>query len=158
MLQADAREAVLRRLARLQDPRDKAALLATLAPVPLPVEDLQPLLAQFEAVRSAGDPALRADSLTQMAQWDRSQALEAVLLEGLGDPSPEVVAAAITAVMLSNVRSPATRDALLVLAHDAPPDSEARRLALKALRDFSLDRKEYSVFARTAEGAGLPKD
>lgn len=149
--QPDVREAFLRRLAREPDPRAKAEILALATPVPLASEDLAPLLREIEGVRASRDPALRGDALLAMAQWDRSDAVAGPLRNGLYDPEPDVVRAAITGTLASNVRAPELKDALLVLASDAAPNSELRWAAVDALRDFALDREEYALYARARE-------
>ena len=93
-----------------------------------------------------GDPSLRGNALVHWAQWDRSDRVAPLLRAGLYNGEPQVVRGAITAVALSNVRTQELKEALLLVANDAAPDSEARVAALQALRDFGLSRSEYAIF------------
>ncbi|HST43751.1 MAG TPA: HEAT repeat domain-containing protein, partial [Luteimonas sp.] len=147
---ADVRDAFLKRLALEPDPRARADILARMTPVPLAREDLAPLLQALDAARTAGDPVLRAAALLQMAQWDRGDGVAGALRDGLQDPDPDVVRAAVRAAQASNVRTQEVKDALLVLAHDAAPGSELRGAAVDALGDFSLDRGEYALYGEAA--------
>ncbi len=131
----------------------RARIAAVLTPVPLAADAKAPLIAALAPLRTARSSALRAEVLPILAQLDRSPAIRHVLTEGMHDPDPVVVEAAIRATQLSTVRTPELKDALLVYAHDAGPASHLRFLALDALRDFELDADDYALYraARDAQ-------
>ncbi len=129
-----------------QDPAAKARILENITPAPLPPEDLALFLKELALVRQSPDPEVRADGLIRTAVWDHSEALAGVLRKGLYDENPEVARAAATAVLASNVRTQEIKDALLMQASDAAPDSQLHRSALEALRDFPLSRDEYAIY------------
>ncbi|WP_091794290.1 hypothetical protein [Lysobacter sp. yr284] len=140
------RRTFLQLISTQQDPTAKARIFENITPAPLPPEDLMPFLKELESVRGSSDPEVRADGLIRTAAWDRSDAIAGVLREGLYDPNAEVVRAAATAVLVSNVRTQDIKEALLALASDATPDSQLHRSALEALGDFSLNREEYLIY------------
>ncbi|WP_101926733.1 MULTISPECIES: hypothetical protein [Luteimonas] len=149
---ASVRYALVAALKSEQSPAAKAAIFGALQPTPLATEDLAPLLEELRVIYDTGQPELRAAALVHWAQWDRGDGIAPLLRDGLYDDSPQVVLGAVTAVALSNVRTQEMKEALLLLANDAAPDSEARVAALDALRDFSLSRTEDAIF-RESEAA-----
>gem|GEM_PF-5244192 len=145
------RDTFLAYLAATRDPSRREEVISAMTPTPLSTDQLAPLLAQIQSLREADNPRIRAVGLVKLAQWDRSAAIERPLREGLDDADQEVVRAAITAVSLSNARSDELKQTLLLLASDSPPGSELRDAAVGALRDFSLNAREFAIY-HNAEG------
>lgn len=145
------RDTFLAYLAATRDPSRRQEVISAMTPTPLSTDQLAPLLTQIQSLRDADNPRIRAAGLVSLAQWDRSAAIERPLREGLDDADPDVVRAAITAVSLSNARSDELKQTLLLLASDSPPGSELRDAAVTALRDFSLDAREFAIY-HNAEG------
>ncbi|MGO1072788.1 HEAT repeat domain-containing protein [Lysobacter sp. CA199] len=143
---SQVRRTFLQLISAQQNPAAKARIFEKITPAPLPPEDLALFLKELELVRQSSDPEVRADGLIRTAAWDRSEAVAGVLRKGLYDQNPEVVRAAATAVLISNVRTQEIKDALLMQASDATPNSQLQRSALEALRDFSLNREEYVIY------------
>ncbi|QWF16625.1 HEAT repeat domain-containing protein [Lysobacter capsici] len=150
------RDTFLDYLAATRDPSRRQEVISAMTPSPLSTDQLAPLLAQIQSLREAEDPRIRAAGLVSLAQWDRSAAIERPLREGLDDADPDVVRAAMTAVSLSNARSDELKQTLLLLAGDSPPGSELRDAAVTALRDFSLDAREFAIYQHLAGSARLP--
>ncbi len=151
MEDAQVRTAVLGALAAESDPARKAQILDALTPVPLPPDDLAPLLEQIAALGRSPDPELRGQGLIRSAQWDRRPDTEARLRAGLYDPDPAVVRSAITALQVSGVRSNEAKEALLVLANDADPGSEIQSNAVEAIRTLPLSREDYALYRSAAD-------
>lgn len=145
------RDTFLTYLASTRDPSRREEVISTITPTPLSTEQLAPLLAQIQSLREANDPRIRAAGLVHLAQWDRGATIERPLREGLDDADPDVVRAAITAVSISNARSDELKQTLLLLASDSPPGSELRDAAVTALRDFSLDAREFAIYRNAVE-------
>lgn len=145
----------LQLLSAQQDPAAKARIFENITPAPLPPEDLTLFLNELEIIRQSSVPEVRADGLIRTAAWDHSETVAGVLRRGLYDESPEVVRAAATAVLASNVRTQELKEALLIQASDAAPDSELHRSALEALRDFPLGREEYEIYRAAFDRASM---
>ncbi len=131
----------------------KARIASLMTPVPLSDEDKKPLLDALDDLRTAPSPEIRAHGLPLVIQFDRGPGAEMALLQGLYDPEPAVVDAAIGAVGLSTVRSQAVKNALLVYANDAAADARRRFLALEALHDFALDADDYRLYRAARDAA-----
>ncbi|MEH6419857.1 HEAT repeat domain-containing protein [Pseudomonas sp. CGJS7] len=144
------RDTFLAYLAATPDPSRREQVIAAMTPTPLSTEQLAPLLVQLQSLRESDDPRIRASGLVHLAQWDRSAAIEKPLREGLDDSAPEVVRSAITAVSLSNARGDELKQTLLLLASESPPGSELRDAAVTALRDFSLNAREFAIYQDAA--------
>ncbi|WP_162258773.1 HEAT repeat domain-containing protein [Lysobacter sp. Root983] len=150
------RDTFLAYLATTRDPSRREEVISAMTPTPLPTDQLAPLLAQIQSLREADDPRIRAAGLVHLAQWDRGAAIERPLREGLDDADPEVVRSAITAVSLSNARTDELKQTLLLLASDSPPGSELRDAAVTALRDFSLDAREFAIYQNASGSSRSP--
>ncbi len=149
---AEVRETLVQQLRDERDPAAQARLLDMLAPAQMAREDAAPILAQIERLRASPDPAVRAASVRQTAQWDRSPAAEEALHRALLDPDPQVRQAGIDGVFVAGTRSDRLKDALLAIASDPQAGAEQRQSALLSLQNFNLDRGEYALYRRAADG------
>lgn len=148
---AEVRETLVEQLRDERDPAAQARLLDMLAPAQMAREDAAPILQQIERLRESPDPSVRAASVRQTAQWDRSPAAEEALHVALLDPDPRVRQAGIEGVYVSGARSDRLKDALLAIASDAQAGTEQRQAAVLGLQNFSLDRGEYALYHRAAD-------
>lgn len=155
LARAEVRDVLLQRLRDERDP----ALLRTLAdmatPAVLPAEDSARLAEGLRTLSNHADPALRAAGLTQLAQWDRSPALEERLHAALSDPAPEVREAAVVGIGVGQARSERLKRALLALLSDPDVSAQTRHSALFALQGFALDRREYEIYRMASEVSTL---
>lgn len=140
------RDAFLQALSAQQDLAAKARIFENITPAPLPPQERALFLKELEQLRRSPDPRVRADGLIRTAIWDRSETVADALREGLNDSDQDVVRAAATAVLTSNVRTQEIKDLLLILANDTEPDSQVHRNALEALDNFALDDDEYRIY------------
>ena len=147
----EVRDTLAQQLRDERDPAMQSRLLDMLAPAPMAREDALPLLQQIERLRQSPDPAVRAASVRQTAQWDRSPAAEEALHRALLDADPQVRQAGLDGVFASGTRSDRLKDALLAIASDAQAGTEQRQAAVMGLQNFELDRGEYALYRRSAD-------
>lgn len=148
---AEVRDTLAQQLRDERDPAMQARLLDMLAPAQMAREDAAPLLRQIERLRQSPDPAVRAASVRQTAQWDRSPAAEDALHRALLDADPQVRQAGMDGVFASGLRSDRLKDALLAIASDAQAGMQQRQAAVLGLQNFGLDRGEYALYRRAAD-------
>lgn len=156
MEEAPVRQLLVRQIGREQDPALLKQMVEMLAPAPIASEDVTPMLDQLARLRQHDDPGVRAASVLQSAQWDKSAGAEDMLQRALLDPEAQVREAAIAGVTSSSVRSDRIKDALLDIASNPHSGDDERAAAVFALQAFSLDRAEYGIY-RAAAGA-MPAD
>lgn len=156
MEEAPVRELLVRQIGRERDPELLRQMVEMLAPAPLASEDVAPMLDQLERLRQHDDPGVRAASVLQSAQWDKSPGVEDMLQRALLDPEAQVREAAIAGVTSSSVRSDRIKDALLEIASNPQSADDERAAAVFALQGFSLDRAEYGIYRAAAEA--MPAD
>ena len=156
MEEAPVRELLVRQIGRERDPELLRQMVEMLAPAPLASEDVAPMLDQLERLRQHDDPGVRAASVLQSAQWDKSPGVEDMLQRALLDPEAQVREAAIAGVTSSSVRSDRIKDALLEIASNPLSADDERAAAVFALQGFSLDRAEYGIYRAAAEA--MPAD
>lgn len=148
MDRAEVRQTVLAKLGQGGDPQRRADLVAMLTPTTLPSEDAAPVVAQLAALARDPDPALRAQAVLQLAQWDDGEQTEDLLHRAILDPSAPVRASAIAGVQGSHLRSDRIKEALLDIAVDPASSAADRGAATFALQDFRLNRAEYGLWRR----------
>lgn len=148
MDRAEVRQTVLAKLAQGGDPQRRAELVAMLTPATLPSEDAAPVVAELASLARDPDPALRAQAVLQLAQWDDGERTEDLLHRAILDPSAQVRAKAIAGVQGSRLRSERLKDALLDIAADPASSAADRGAASFALQDFRLNRAEYAIWRR----------
>ncbi|MBT2752542.1 MULTISPECIES: HEAT repeat domain-containing protein [unclassified Lysobacter] len=145
---AEVRQAVLSKLEQDGDPQRTAELVGMLTPTTMPSEDAAPVVAQLSALTRHADPAVRAEAVLQLAQWDDGAQAEDVLHRALLDASPQVRGKAIAGVQSSHLRSDRLKEALLDIAADPASSPADRGAAAFALQDFRLNRAEYGIWRR----------
>lgn len=153
---AQVRTLLVQQLQRERDPALLRQTLDLLVPAPLPLEDAAPMLDALSRLRTHPDPAVRAGSVLQSAQWESGQAAEELLHRALLDPEPQVREAAIAGVLSASVRSDRVKDALLAIASDPGADPQQRGAAVSALHGFRLERADHALYRRALQG--LPPD
>lgn len=145
---AAARELVVDRLAHESDAGTLSALVDTLTPGAVAEEDAAPVIARLAELSQHADPAVRARSVLQRAQWTSANDAEAPLHEALSDPSPAVRRAAVAGVIGSQAQSVRLKQALFEMVTDPSNDEEDRGAALFALQRYSLNRAEHALYSQ----------
>lgn len=146
-----ARDAMVGELAAETDPARLAQLVTMLTPSLMPSEDAAPVVDRLQVLASHPDPAVRSQSVLQLAQWDTGgDGTEPLLHRALLDADGAVRRAAMAGVASTRVRSPRIKDALLDIAIDPAGGIEDRGAALFALQSFALDRADHALVARAS--------
>ncbi|MEH6418347.1 HEAT repeat domain-containing protein [Pseudomonas sp. CGJS7] len=148
MDRAEVRGAVLAKLQQGGTPERTAELVGMLTPTTMPAEDAVPVLAELGQLTRHPDPAVRAEAVLQLAQWDDGAQAEELLHRALLDASPQVRGKAIAGVQSSHARSDGLKEALLDIADDPASSAADRGAAAFALQDFRLNRAEYAIWRR----------
>lgn len=148
MDRAEVRQTVLAKLAQGGGSERMTGLVSMLTPATMPSEDAAPVVAELAALARHADPALRAQAVLQLAQWDDSEQTEDLLHRAILDASPQVRANAIAGVQGSRLRSERLKEALLDIAADPASRAADRGAAAFALQDFRLNRAEYAIWRR----------
>jgi|GEM_PF-1632225 len=149
----EVRELLQRQLQDERDPTMLKQLVDMLAPTVIASEDAAPVLNRLDALRRHPDPAVRASSVLQSVQWNKSGDNEDILHRAILDSDAGVRQAAIAGINASGVRSDRLKDALLSLAGDPRSDGETRNAAVFALQNFAMNRSEYALYRQAAERA-----
>ncbi|MGO1072154.1 HEAT repeat domain-containing protein [Lysobacter sp. CA199] len=139
---------------QIQDERDPAMLkqlVDMLTPAVIASEDAAPLLNRLESLRGHTDPAVRASSVLQSVQWNKSGNNEEILHRAILDGDLAVRQAAIAGISASGTRSDRLKDSLLAIAADSRSDPETRNSAVFALQNFAMNRGEYALYRKAAE-------
>lgn len=148
MDRAEVRQTVLAKLQQGGDPQRIADLVGMLTPATMPSEDAAPVVAELGELTRHADPAVRAEAVLQLAQWDDGAQAEDLLHRALLDASPLVRTKAIAGVQSSHLRSDRLKEALLDIAADPGSSPADRGAATFALQDFRLNRAEYGIWRR----------
>ena len=148
---AEVRGFLVGQIDQEQDPAMLKELVEMLAPTMVATEDAAPLVEQLVRLREHPDPEVRAASVLQSSQWDRSGDLENTLQLALLDPDVRVRQAAIAGVTSERVHSDRLKDMLLAIANDPQSSNEERSAAIFALEGFALNRSEYELYRQAGE-------
>ncbi|WP_242109187.1 HEAT repeat domain-containing protein [Luteimonas aquatica] len=146
----EARTLMVEQLQRETNPAALRELVGMLTPAIMSTDDAAPVVERLTALRHHPDPEVRAGSVSQTMQWDKSGDLEGVLYEALLDPAPQVRQAAIGGIGVSSVRSPRVKELLLDILGNPQADREERTAALFTLQNFPLDRAEYEIYRQAS--------
>lgn len=155
-LPAELQSPVVRELIRTawyteQDPAVLSRALIALKPGAA-APDAQ-TLDQLRHLTYGQDPAVRANSLMQLAQWDKSPGMEEYVYQAVIDASAEVRRAGVMAALESGSRSARLKDALLTMIQNGGESEEVRGYALDALRFFSLSGYELTLYQEAQRAA-----
>jgi hypothetical protein len=142
-------------LASEQSPELLAQAIAALRPGAVDPAESEAILAQLGNLAQHADPAVRSQSVLQLAQWDKTGASQNRLAQALNDPAPEVRQAAIFAVAQSGARSDALKSALLGIVANGGESKAVKGSALQVLERFSLSKEEYARYMQARTQAGL---
>ena len=154
---AEVRGFLVGQIDQEHDPAKLKQLVDMLTPTMVATEDAAPLVKQLGRLQAHPDPEVRAASILQSSQWDKSGNLENTLQQALLDPDSRVRQAAIAGVMSERVHSDRLKDMLLAIANDPQTSAEERSAALFALEGFALNRSEYELY-RQAGRLVLPSE
>ncbi|WP_226467777.1 hypothetical protein [Luteimonas panaciterrae] len=149
----EARSLLISEMQRETDPAQLRQLVDMLTPAVMSTDDSAPVLERLAALRRNADPSVRASSVTQTIQWDKSGNLEDVLYTALLDPSPQVRQAAIGAAGVSSVRSERLKTVMLDILSNPRSGTEERNAALFTLQNFPLTRDEYAIYKQASMAA-----
>ncbi len=144
----EVRKLVRQALATEQSPAVLSQAVAALTPGVVANSEAAGVVAQLDQLAQHADPAVRSQSLLQLAQWDKSGQVEGRLSQALNDQSPEVRNAAVAAIGESGIRSDSMKAALLGILANSAERSEVKDGALYALTRFSLSPDEYALYSR----------
>lgn len=147
----EVRDLLSRQIQNERDPAMLKQLVDMLTPAVIASEDAAPMLDRLEALRGHSDPAVRASSVLQSVQWNKSGDNEEILHRAILDSDLVVRQAAIAGINASGTRSDRLKDALLALAADTRTDEETRNSAVFALQNFAMNRGEYALYRKAAE-------
>jgi hypothetical protein len=105
-------------------------------------------VAQLQTLSKNADAAVRSQSLLQLAQWDKSDMSQTVLLSALTDHASEVRQSAVFAIAQSGVQSNNAKAALLTMVNDTNENTQVRGSALQVLEGFTLNKTELANTAQ----------
>ena len=145
----ETRSLVRHVLATEQSPEVLVQALAALRPGLAEPEETEQAVAQLKTLAQHADPAVRAQSLAQLAQWDKKGESAERLTQALADRVPEVRMAAVFAIAQGGLRTDALKAGLMAVAGNAQESRDLRASALQVLERFALTKDELAAMART---------
>lgn len=151
---SDVRAVVLQTMARDKSPDVLRMALAALRPppegntAPPDAKEAAAVVAQLQELTTNADPAIRQQSLLQLAQWDKTGSSQAQWTQALADQSPEVRQAAVTAIAQSGTQSDTVKAALMGLAGNQSERRDVRGSALQVLGQFNLSKEEAASYSQ----------
>ncbi len=151
----EVRSIIKQALASEQSPTVLVQALAALKPAVVEPMESNAIVVQLQGLAQHADPAVRSQSMLQLAQWDKNGASTERLAQALSDPAGEVREAAVSALAQSGVRSDTAKTALLGILNNVYESKEMKSSALQALERFPLNREEYASYARARSQIGL---
>jgi len=152
---AEMRNLLKQALISEQSPELLAQAVAALRPAAVDPAESEAIMAQLGTLAQHADPAVRSQSVLQLAQWDKSGISLGRLAQALSDPMPEVRQAAIFAVAQSGARSDGLKSALLGIINNGAESKAVKGSALQVLERFPLSKDEYARYAQARAQAGL---
>ncbi|MEH6420744.1 HEAT repeat domain-containing protein [Pseudomonas sp. CGJS7] len=147
----EVRDLLTKQIQGERDPAMLKQLVDMLSPAVIASEDAAPVLERLESLRRHADPAVRASSVLQSVQWNKSGNNEDILHQAILDSDLSVRQAAIAGITASGTRSDRLKDSLLAIAVDPRSDAETRNSAVFALQNFAMSRGEYALYRKAAE-------
>lgn len=147
----EVREVLSRQLQNENDPAMLKELIDMLNPAVVATEDTETLLDRLSTLRQHPDPGVRASSVLQSVQWNKTAAGEDILHRAILDPDLQVRQAAIAGITSTSTRSDRLKDALLDIANHPDTDDETLSSAVFALQNFGLNRSEYALYKKASE-------
>lgn len=145
----ETRSLLRRALANEQSPEVLVQALAALRAGTAEPEEAEQVLAQLKLLAQHADPAVRAQSLAQLGQWDKKGEGAERLAQGLADRVPEVRQAAVFAIAQTGLRSDTVKAALIGMVNNPQESRDVRGSALQALERFSLNKEEFASLAKS---------
>ncbi len=142
----EVRQLLKQALSSEQSPELLAQAVAALRPAPVDPAESAAITAQLGNLMQHADPAVRSQSVLQLAQWDITGASHGRLAQALGDPVADVRQAAIFAVAQSGARNDSLKSALMGIATNGAENAAVRQSALQVLERFPLSQDEYARF------------
>jgi len=112
------------------------------SPANMQATEATAIVAQLQNLTSNADPAIRLQSILQLAQWDKADSSHAQWSRALADQSPQVRQAAVTAVAQSGTQSDTVKTALIGVASNPNESRDVRGNALQVLERFTLSQDE----------------
>lgn len=151
---ADARAAVRQALASEQSPAGLVDALRALTPHAAGPAEIRGTVAQLERLARHPDPAVRRQSIFQLAQWDKTGASAEQLTQALSDPFADVRRAAILALGRSAAHPAGAKAALSAIVYDPNESRQTRSLALQALQAYAVTPEDAQALARVRPELG----
>lgn len=145
----EVRNMVLRTLATEQSPAVLSRAISALTPTVVAAHEAQGVVTQLDSLTQHADPAVRSQSILQLAQWDKSGGVESRLGQALSDQEPQVRQAAVAGIAETGIRSESMKAALLNVVRNPQESREVKDGALHALERFSLSQDEYALYLQS---------
>ncbi|MES2317756.1 MAG: HEAT repeat domain-containing protein [Pseudomonadota bacterium] len=143
----EVRSIVKRTLATEQSPEVLVQALGALKAGVADPEESDLMVAQLKTLSQHADPAVRSQSIAQLAQWDKRGEGVDRLSQALADRAPEVRQAAVFAIAQTGVRSDTLKAALMGVVNNPQESKDVRGSAMQVLERFSLSKEEVASFA-----------
>lgn len=142
----EVRQMLRQALATEQAPAVLSQAIAALTPAVVTSSEGEAIVSQLTALSQHADPAVRSQSVLQLAQWDKSAAVEGRLKQALADQASEVRQAAVIAVSEAGVRSDSMKLTLLGIIGNQGESASVKDGALHALQRYSMSKEEFALY------------
>lgn len=152
---AEMRNLLVQALTTEQSPENLVQAVAALQPAAVDPREANAIISQLGILAQHADPAVRSQSILQLAQWDKTGASHNRLTQALADPAQEVRQAAIFAIAQSGVRNDDVKLALLNVINSASESRATKGSALQVLERFQLSKDEYDRYMQMRAQSGL---
>ncbi|MGR8930898.1 MAG: HEAT repeat domain-containing protein [Gammaproteobacteria bacterium] len=140
---AKVRGLAMQAIATENDTETLRRAIASLHPTTVPNSENNDVLQQLQTMARHQHPAIRAQAMSTLADWDKTGESAPALEQALTDSAAEVRWAAVDAIENNRIRSDSLKTALITLSADTTEAPDLRLSAVKTLEHFSLDHNEY---------------
>lgn len=130
------------------DPDTLRRALVLLQPAVTEMTENSAVLQQVQSLVQHQNPAVRAQAIDTMANWDKTGESTGVLQQALADAEVEVRWAAVAAIYENRIRSDGLKTALIEIAANREETTDLRMSAAKTLENFLLDKSEYAYISQ----------
>jgi plasmid stability protein len=144
----EVRNILKQTLATEQTPSVLVQALSALKPATVEPAESEAIVAQLKGLTQNADPAVRGQSVLQLAQWDKTGAAQNNLSQALTDQAPEVRQAAVFAVAQSGIQSDSAKAALINMVTNVNESKDVRGSALQVLERFKLNKDESEKYSQ----------
>lgn len=136
-------------LQKMQDNDNQSIVLGlqALRPFDAYSQERKRITTELQRYLQHHDDNVRASALRALGQWSRNddKTKEALILQGLNDPSSILKFSAVISTYEANIKSDKIKNKLLQIMHDNNQNIEDRFIAANALEQFKLSDKEHDA-------------